>query len=98
MRWYSLGDLEDVDHMMKFTDTSFYIVGRAPSQKTSFRRVDISDPSTPSLIWGKYMTWLDGTGWLNYRSNAVISTDGTKVYTITAIGGPTNKNAVLGKN
>jgi len=42
--------------MMKFTDTSFYIVGRAPSQKTSFRRVDISDPSTPSLIWGKYMT------------------------------------------
>ena len=86
MNWYGLGDITDTDHMLKFTDSSFYIVGKAPTNITSMRRIDISNPASPTLTWGKYMNCMDGSNWGVGRSYAILNSDGTKIHTLTATG------------
>lgn len=81
-----MGGTSDVDYMLKFSDSSFYIVARAPTGFSSMRRIDITNPASPTLTWGKYMNCLDGSGWGVGRSYAILNSNGTKIHTITSLG------------
>ena len=90
-----MGGTTDVDHMLKFSDTSFFMLGKGPTDLNSMRRVDITNPASPTMNWGKYMNCLDGSGWGVARSFAILNSDETKIHTMTALGTATNYNVAF---
>ena len=85
-----MGGTTDIDYVLKISDTSFYTVAKAPNNQAILRRMDISDPSAPSVTWGKYMNCVNANSWGVGRSFALLNSNGTEIYSFTGIGATTN--------
>lgn len=80
-----LGAITDVDHIEQITDHVLYIVSRGPigNQYGLMRRFDFTNSAAPVLDWSKAMDCPTTADCGTSRSNAVLSSNGSILYTIT---------------
>jgi len=92
-----MGATTDIDYALKISDTSFYTVAKAPINQAILRRMDVSDPSAPSLTWGKYMNCIDANSWGVGISFALLNSNETEIYSFTATGTGLNSNIAFAR-